>query len=105
MIDRNASVRSPSPSIDQPSSPTLSQRLTIFVGRDLVREVTCKEPYHWNEGPWNLEDGYQPRQGDARFRVIAYDFGIKRNILRNLVGLGCDVTVVPADSRPQRCWP
>jgi carbamoyl-phosphate synthase small subunit len=68
-----------------------------IVGRDLVSEVTCKEPYHWNEGTWDLENGYQPRTGEARFRVVAYDFGIKRNILRNLVGSGCDVTVVPAD--------
>ncbi|TLM69388.1 MAG: glutamine-hydrolyzing carbamoyl-phosphate synthase small subunit [Deltaproteobacteria bacterium] len=68
-----------------------------IVGRDLVSEVTCKEPYHWSEGTWDLETGYQPRRGDARFRVVAYDFGIKRNILRNLVGSGCDVTVVPAD--------
>ena len=68
-----------------------------IVGRDLVREVTCKEPYHWTEGTWDLENGYQPREGAGRFRVVAYDFGIKRNILRNLVGSGCDVTVVPAD--------
>jgi carbamoyl-phosphate synthase small subunit len=68
-----------------------------IVGRDLVREVSCKEPYHWTEGTWDLENGYQAGQGSSRFRVIAYDFGIKRNILRNLVGSGCDVTVVPAD--------
>ncbi len=68
-----------------------------IVGRDLVREVTCKEPYHWSEGTWDLENGYQPMEGAGRFRVVAYDFGIKRNILRNLVGNGCDVTVVPAD--------
>jgi carbamoyl-phosphate synthase small subunit len=68
-----------------------------IVGRDLVREVTCQEPYHWTEGTWELENGYRTRQGEPRFRVVAYDFGIKRNILRNLVGSGCDVTVVPAD--------
>jgi len=68
-----------------------------LVGRDLVREVTCKEPYHWSEGTWELETGYQAQPGAARYRVVAYDFGIKRNILRNLVGSGCDVTVVPAD--------
>jgi carbamoyl-phosphate synthase small subunit len=68
-----------------------------LVGRDLVREVTCKEPYHWSEGTWELESGYQARPGTARYRVVAYDYGIKRNILRNLVGSGCDVTVVPAD--------
>ena len=74
-----------------------AQSAPSIVGRDLVRDVTCAEPYHWTEGTWDLENGYQPRPGTARFRVIAYDFGIKRNILRNLVGSGCDVTVVPAD--------
>jgi len=68
-----------------------------LVGRDLVREVTCKEPYHWNEGTWDLESGYLASPGSLRYRVVAYDFGIKRNILRNLVGSGCEVTVVPAD--------
>jgi carbamoyl-phosphate synthase small subunit len=69
-----------------------------IVGRDLVREVTCKEAYHWSEGPWDLVDGYQKAVPPSRFKVVAYDFGIKRNILRNLVESGCDVTVVPADT-------
>jgi carbamoyl-phosphate synthase small subunit len=69
-----------------------------IVGRDLVREVTCQRPYHWTEGPWNLENGYNGKAQEARFKVVAYDFGIKRNILRNLVNIGCDVTVVPADT-------
>ena len=68
-----------------------------IVGRDLVREVTCKEPYHWTEGTWDLENGLPPRGGAGRFPVVCHRFGIKRNILRNLVGSGCDVTVVPAD--------
>jgi carbamoyl-phosphate synthase small subunit len=69
-----------------------------IVGRDLVREVTCRQPYHWDEGPWDLEEGYRPNGKPPRFKVVAYDFGIKRNILRNLVAAGCDVTVVPADT-------
>ncbi len=67
-----------------------------IVGQDLVKQVTCKTPYHWTEGPWDLEEGYCPWNGPLRFKVVAYDFGIKRNILRNLVARGCDVTVVPA---------
>ena len=82
---------------DPASLVAKAQAAPSIVGRDLVREVTCKEPYHWEEGTWELENGYQPREGAGRFRVVAYDFGIKRNILRNLVGSGCDVTVVPAD--------
>jgi carbamoyl-phosphate synthase small subunit len=67
-----------------------------IVGQDLVREVTCKESYDWNEGTWALESGYEQVEGPARFKVVAYDFGLKRNILRNLVSKGCAVTVVPA---------
>ena len=67
-----------------------------IIGQDLVREVTCKERYDWNEGTWDLENGYEQVQGPARFKVVAFDFGLKRNILRNLVSKGCAVTVVPA---------
>ncbi|PLX80122.1 MAG: carbamoyl phosphate synthase small subunit [Desulfuromonas sp.] len=73
-----------------------AQEAPSIVGQDLVRNVTCEQPYHWSEGPWELESGYQTANGKARFKVVAYDFGIKRNILRNLVAIGCDVTVVPA---------
>jgi len=73
-----------------------------LVGRDLVKEVTCAEPYDWNEGPWRLGRGYTTAEEAAAGRgrepqfVVAYDFGIKFNILRNLVGAGCRVRVVPA---------
>jgi carbamoyl-phosphate synthase small subunit len=67
-----------------------------IVGQDLVQQVTCEKSYDWKEGTWSLENGYEHAQGPARFKVVAYDFGIKRNILRNLVNQGCAVTVVPA---------
>ncbi|HLY38416.1 MAG TPA: glutamine-hydrolyzing carbamoyl-phosphate synthase small subunit [Candidatus Binatia bacterium] len=73
-----------------------------LVGRDLVREVTCAEPYAWTQGPWKLGRGYvsageaAAERGGRVFDVVAYDFGIKYNILRNLVGSGCRVRVVPA---------
>ena len=73
-----------------------------LVGRDLVKEVTCAEPYDWNEGPWRLGRGYTTAEEAAAGHgrepqfVVAYDFGIKFNILRNLVGAGCRVRVVPA---------
>ena len=74
-----------------------------LVGLDLVREVTCQEPYHWTEGLYDLAKGEPYRlQGKARFRVAAYDFGIKQNILRHLVQQGCDVTVFPADAPPEQ---
>lgn len=73
-----------------------------IVGRDLVKEVTCAEPYHWTEGSgaW-APDGAAagPRH---RFHVVVYDFGVKQNILRRLVDVGCRVTVVPASTTPAK---
>jgi carbamoyl-phosphate synthase small subunit len=66
-------------------------------GLDLASGVSCKAPYHWTEGLWDLTDGYpQVDRKDLKYKVVAYDFGIKLNILRCLVSAGCDVTVVPA---------
>jgi carbamoyl-phosphate synthase small subunit len=84
--------------LDPQSLVEKARKAPSIVGRDLVREVTCRQPYHWTEGPWNLGEGYQPAKEAPRFKVVAYDFGIKRNILRSLVASGCDVTVVPADT-------
>ena len=72
-----------------------AQRSPGLLGRDLVKEVTCQEPYGWNEGKWELGKGYQPK-GQSVYSVVAYDYGIKFNILRGLVESGCDVRVVPA---------
>jgi carbamoyl-phosphate synthase small subunit len=66
-----------------------------MVGQDLVSRVTCREAYDWDEGGWSLEGGYARRRSGNKF-VVAYDFGIKRNILRHLVNAGCAVRVVPA---------
>jgi len=82
--------------LDPESVVAKARKAPPLVGRDLVREVTCDKPYHWDEGLWNLGEGYLKNVKPSRFRVVAYDFGIKRNILRNLVAAGCDVTVVPA---------
>ncbi len=75
-----------------------------LVGMDLAKEVTCRQSYGWEEGTWQpgraAGQGYGRRpedQGPAH-RVVAIDFGIKRNILRNLTNLNCEVTVVPADA-------
>ena len=66
-----------------------------LVGRDLVKEVSCQAPYEWRESVWRLGQVYSAAP-PARFHVVAYDSGIKRNILRQLVVEGCRVTVVPA---------
>jgi carbamoyl-phosphate synthase small subunit len=67
-------------------------------GRDLVADVTCCEPYPWTESLWQGVSGQVPRAArpNSTYRVVAYDFGVKRNILRQLVAHGFDVTVVPA---------
>ena len=64
-------------------------------GMDLAKEVTTDSLIAWNEGGWELESGYQPAAEKA-YKVVAYDFGVKRNILRMLTDRGCNVTVVPA---------
>lgn len=64
-------------------------------GMDLAREVTTATAYGWTEGTWTLATGHVARDPD-RFHVVAYDFGVKRNILRMLADRGCRVTVVPA---------
>ena len=67
-------------------------------GMDLAREVTVEAPYEWTEGEWRLNQGYVDRKDAARFNVVAYDFGVKRNILRMLAERGCRLTVVPAET-------
>jgi len=64
-------------------------------GMDLAKEVTCRQTYDWDETAWRWGDGYG-RVAGPRFRVVAIDYGAKRNILRMLSGLGAAVTVVPA---------
>jgi carbamoyl-phosphate synthase small subunit len=64
-------------------------------GMDLAKEVTAKESYAWTEGSWRLGQGYTDPLPE-RFHVVAYDFGVKRNILRLLADRGCRLTVVPA---------
>jgi len=66
-----------------------------LVGLDLAKEVTCRQSYQWDEMRWAWPDGY-PRQEAAKHKVVAIDYGAKRNILRCLASAGCDVTVLPA---------
>ena len=67
-------------------------------GMDLAKVVSCTKPYEWHEGSWQLETDKSPNVKGGRFHVVAYDYGIKRNILRILVDHGCRVTVVPAQT-------
>ncbi|MEN8260169.1 MAG: glutamine-hydrolyzing carbamoyl-phosphate synthase small subunit [Pseudomonadota bacterium] len=67
-------------------------------GMDLAREVTVDKPYQWTQGGWRLDQGYRAIETTDQ-HVVAYDFGVKRNILRLLADRGCRVTVVPATTR------
>ena len=68
-----------------------------MVGKDLAKEVTCDQAYEWTEGEWQLGKGFsQPEK--QPFHVVAYDFGVKTNILRMLAERGCRLTVVPAQT-------
>ena len=67
-------------------------------GLDLAKEVTTSEQYAWKEGSWRFGQGHQTSEG-GEFNVVAYDFGVKRNILRMLVDRGCQLTVVPAKTK------
>lgn len=72
-------------------------------GANLVDEVTTPHRYEWTQGLWDVENGYQ-QPGSLKYHVVAYDFGIKRNILRALVHCGCRVTVVPAQTTPDEVF-
>jgi carbamoyl-phosphate synthase small subunit len=66
-------------------------------GMDLAKEVSCAESYTWTQREWELGVGY-PEATHTKFHVVAYDFGVKRNILRMLAERGCRITVVPAQT-------
>jgi len=68
-----------------------------MAGQDLAKTVSIAEPRPWRQGTWKLGTGYSERS-DGRFHVVAYDFGVKYNILRLLVDRGCRITVVPAQT-------
>ncbi|WP_417614781.1 glutamine-hydrolyzing carbamoyl-phosphate synthase small subunit [Oceanisphaera sp.] len=68
-------------------------------GMDLAKEVTVAESYTWRQGSWALGKGHsEPAEADLPYHVVAYDYGVKRNILRMLVDRGCRLTVVPAQT-------
>ena len=74
-----------------------AQAAPSMAGQDLAKVVSVAEPHDWTETEWALGSGYGSL-ADARFHVVAYDFGVKRNILRMLASRGCRVTVVPAQT-------
>ncbi|EXI62098.1 carbamoyl phosphate synthase small subunit [Mannheimia granulomatis] len=73
----------------------LANSFGSMAGKDLAKEVSCHELYQWTQGEWQLGAGYPP-QKETEFHVVAYDYGVKHNILRMLAERGCRLTVVPA---------
>ena len=84
--------------IDAEKSIKTAKSFAGLVGMDLAKEVSTTSAYSWADGTWDIEGGIKPSSGNKEWRVIAYDFGVKRNILRILADLGCEVTVVPAQT-------
>src|SRR5690606_4760279 len=84
-------------SIDVDKAIEAARKFPGLAGMDLAREVSTREAYPWTEGQLDLDSG-QFRRAEPGYRVVAYDFGVKRNILRMLAARGCDVTVVPAQT-------
>jgi carbamoyl-phosphate synthase small subunit len=83
--------------IDVAAALEAAQGFAGLKGMDLAKQVTVKEAYHWTGSTWDLVEGNREKT-DGQFKVVAYDYGVKRNILRMLVERGCDVTVVPAQT-------
>ena len=84
--------------IDEKTAIEKANTFPGLVGMDLAKEVTTKETYKWTERTWDVKQGYGLTPVETSYKVVAYDFGVKRNILRILADLGCDLTVVSAQT-------
>ncbi|RXZ43550.1 glutamine-hydrolyzing carbamoyl-phosphate synthase small subunit [Crenobacter cavernae] len=83
--------------IDPARAVELARGFGSMAGQDLARVVSCTEPYAWTDREWRLGQGYTA-QTEPKYHVVAYDFGVKHNILRMLAERGCKLTVVPAQT-------
>ncbi len=81
---------------DEQKALAMARAFPGLTNMDLAQTVSAKAAYHWNEGEWTLEKQNDTSHQTPRFRVVAYDFGVKKNILRMLASRGVDLTVVPA---------
>ncbi|MEM6549390.1 MAG: glutamine-hydrolyzing carbamoyl-phosphate synthase small subunit [Pseudomonadota bacterium] len=90
-----AVAHDPEGAIDAQALVAAARGFTGLEGADLAKDVTCAQSYRWDEQRWAWPGGFAPGEGERR-KVVAVDFGAKRNILRALVSAGCEVTVLPA---------
>ena len=85
--------------IDEDKALKLAKEFAGLKGMDLAKVVSVKESYSWSSGSWERETGYSEiNESDTKYHVVAYDFGVKKNILRMLADRGCRLTVVPAQT-------
>ncbi len=82
--------------VDEAAALAAASAFSGLKGLDLAKEVTTPNAYEWAHGSWQLGQGFGGLPEGKRYKVVAYDFGAKRNILRMLVDRGCELTVVPA---------
>lgn len=87
--------------VDEAKALELARAFPGLAGMDLAKVVSVKQPYDFEEGEWDLEQGYT-KPHDSKFHVVAFDYGVKRNILRMLTSRGCKVTVLPAEATAEQ---
>ncbi|MFA7666324.1 MAG: glutamine-hydrolyzing carbamoyl-phosphate synthase small subunit [Burkholderiaceae bacterium] len=87
----------PGEPLDEQAAIAAARAFPGLAGMDLAKEVSTREPYAWTEGSWRLGTGFVS-PSVRRFKVVVFDFGVKRNILRLLADRGCELTVLPAQA-------
>jgi carbamoyl-phosphate synthase small subunit len=90
-------AHSPSGIFDRDALVKAARGFPGLVGLDLAKDVSCRQSYTWRETPWVLEGGYE-EQKNPSWKAVVLDYGVKRNILRQLAGHGADVIVLPANA-------
>ena len=87
--------------VNEAKALELARGFPGLAGMDLAKVVTSSQPYEYSEGEWALGEGFS-RGAESKFHVVAFDYGVKRNILRMLVSRGCKVTVLPAQASAEQ---
>ncbi|WP_029146702.1 glutamine-hydrolyzing carbamoyl-phosphate synthase small subunit [Methylophilus sp. 5] len=88
-------------SVDEAQALALANGFPGLAGMDLAKVVSCTQPYEFTEAEWQLGSGFS-KAAESKFHVVAFDYGVKRNILRMLVSRGCKVTVLPAQATAEQ---
>src|SRR3989338_4837630 len=87
--------------VDESKALELARGFPGLSRMDLAKVVSCDKPYVWKEGEWALGEGYR-KNAASQYHVVAFDYGVKRNILRMLAARGCKVTVLPAQASAEQ---